>query len=77
MKLYRKIKYFYHKKNRYIDSYLQDLIARQVNFIPYDIKVLKAKKINSEAFNYFEFTYQGIDYILKDDDLQITIFESK
>lgn len=74
--IFKKLLYLYHKKNRYIDSYFQDLISEATRFIPYDIDLRIASKNGKEnVFNHFEFTYQGIDYILQDDKLELTYFE--
>lgn len=73
---FRKLKYLYHKKNRYIDSYFQDLISEATGFIPYDIKLrIISKNGKKNVFNHFEFFYQGLDYILQDNKLELTYFE--
>lgn len=76
--LLKKIKYLYQKKNRYLEAFLQDLIADSTGFNPYEIKLRVASKKDKtrNQFNYFEFSYQGIDYILKDDTLKMTYFEN-
>lgn len=58
-----KIVYLYHKKNRYLDSYIQDLIANKTTFKAHKIKLsYTEKKDNSEEFNYFLFDYNGSSY---------------
>ena len=49
------VKYTYLKKHRYLDPYLQDLIADKTNFKPYKIKLLYASKEdkNRNEFNFF------------------------
>ena len=73
MKIFKKIRYNYLKRNRYFDPYLQDLISNNTGFEPYEIKVIIASKKpeSRKDFNYFEFSYQGLNYTLKDDKLQI------
>lgn len=67
-----KLIYLYHKKNRYLQSYIQDLISKKTNFIPYKIKLcVTAKKNNSTEFNYFTFKYEGLFYELYNDNLKI------
>ena len=67
------IKYKYLKKHRYLDPYLQDLVASKTDFKPYKIKVLTAEKKNKRinAFNYFTFKYEKLAYELLDDKLKI------
>lgn len=67
------IKYKYLKKHRYLDPYLQDLVASKTDFKPYKIKVLTAEKKNKRinAFNYFTFKYEKLTYELLDDKLKI------
>ena len=67
------IKYKYLKKHRYLDPYLQDLVASKTDFKPYKIKVLTAEKKNKRinAFNYFTFKYEMLTYELLDDKLKI------
>ena len=67
------IKYKYLKKHRYLDPYLQDLVASKTDFKPYKIKVLTAEKKNKRinAFNYFIFKYEKLTYELLDDKLKI------
>ena len=66
------VKYTYLKKHRYLDPYLQDLIADKTNFKPYKIKLLYASKENKNLneFNYFKFTYEGLTYELLDKKLK-------
>ena len=73
MKIFKKIRYNYLKRNRYLDPYLQDLISNKTGFEPYEIKVIIASKEpkTKKEFNYFEFSYQGLNYTLKDEKLQI------
>lgn len=70
--IFNKIKYLYQKKNRYLQAYLQDLISTETGFPPYEIKLNKVAKIDdSEAFNFFDFNYQGLHYELKNKVLRI------
>ena len=51
-----RLKYLYHKKHRYLESYVQDLIADKTNFKPHKIKLeISSKENNSEEFNHFIF----------------------
>lgn len=34
-----KLLYIYHKKHRYLESYVQDLVADKTNFKPHKIKL--------------------------------------
>ena len=67
------IKYKYLKKQRYLDPYLQDLVASKTDFKPYKIKLLTAEKKNKHIndFNYFTFIYEKLTYELLDDKLKI------
>ncbi len=67
------IKYKYLKKNRYLDPYLQDLVASRTDFKPYKVKVLTAEKKNKRIneFNYFTFKYEGLTYELLDNKLKL------
>ena len=69
----KKIKYAYLKKHRYLDPYLQDLVAEKTNFKPYKIKLLYASKENYKVneFNFFKFTYEGLTYELLDEKLKV------
>lgn len=70
--IFRRIKYLYQKKNRYLESYLQDLISEETGFPPYEIKLNKVAKIDdSEAFNFFDFEYNGLHYQMKNKILNI------
>lgn len=70
--IFNRIKYLYQKKNRYLQAYLQDLISTETGFPPYEIKLNKVAKIDdSEAFNFFDFNYQGLHYELKNKVLKI------
>ena len=70
--IFRRIKYLYQKKNRYLESYLQDLISEETGFPPYEIKLNKVAKIDdSEAFNFFDFEYNGLHYQMKNKILEI------
>ncbi|HPJ87469.1 MAG TPA: hypothetical protein PLU55_05095 [Candidatus Pacearchaeota archaeon] len=70
--IFNRIKYLYQKKNRYLQAYLQDLISTETGFPPYEIKLNKVAKIDdSEAFNFFDFNYQGLHYELKNKVLRI------
>lgn len=73
MKIFKKIKYYYLKRNRYLEAYLQELVSNKTGFEPYEIKVNIASKEpeSRKDFNCFEFSYQGLNYTLKDDKLQI------
>ena len=66
-----RIKYNYKKKHRYLDTYLQDLVASITGFKPYKIKLEVASKENPKVneFNYFEFKYLGASYKLLDKKL--------
>lgn len=66
-----RIKYNYKKKHRYLDAYLQDLVASITGFKPYKIKLEVASKENPKVneFNYFEFKYLGASYKLLDEKL--------
>lgn len=67
-----KLIYLYHKKNRYLQSYIQDLIADKTNFEPHIIKLeISSKENNSQEFNHFIFRYNGLRYDLLDDELKI------
>ena len=67
-----KLIYLYHKKNRYLQSYLQDLIADKTYFEPHKIKLeISSKENNSQEFNHFIFSYNGLRYNLLDDKLKI------
>ena len=67
-----KLIYLYHKKNRYLQYYLQDLIADKTSFKPHKIKLeITSKENNSEEFNHFVFNYEGLRYYLLDDKLKI------
>ena len=72
--IFKKIKYYYQKRNRYLESYLQDIISEATGFEPYEIKVKTASKEpeSRKDFNCFTFYYQGMDYTLKDGKLQMT-----
>ena len=64
--------YLYHKKNRYLQSYIQDLIADKTNFEPNKIKLeISSKENNSHEFNNFIFSYNGLRYELLDEELKI------
>lgn len=64
--------YLYHKKNRYLQSYIQDLIAYKTDFEPHKIKLeISSKENNSQEFNHFIFSYNGLRYDLLDDELKI------
>ena len=67
------IKYKYLKKNRYLDPYLQDLVASRTDFKPYKVKVLTAEKKNKRIneFNYFTFKYEGLTYELLGNKLKL------
>lgn len=70
--IFNRSKYLYQKKNRYLQAYLQDLISTETGFPPYEIKLNKVAKIDdSEAFNFFDFNYQGLHYELKNKVLRI------
>ena len=67
-----KLIYLYHKKNRYLQSYIQDLIADKTDFEPHKIKLeISSKENNSQEFNHFIFSYNGLRYNLLDDKLKI------
>ena len=67
-----KLIYLYHKKHRYLESYVQDLIADKTNFKPHKIKLeISSKENNSPEFNHFIFNYEGIKYDLLDSNLKI------
>jgi hypothetical protein len=67
-----KLIYLYHKKNRYLQSYIQDLIADRTNFKPHKIKLeISSKENDSKEFNHFVFYYEGLKYDLLDDKLSI------
>lgn len=68
---FKKIKYSYLKKHRYLDPYLQDLIAEKTDFKPYKIKLLYASKENATEFNFFKFIYEGFYYELLDGKLKL------
>ncbi len=70
--MFAKLIYLYHKKNRYLQSYLQDLIADKTSFKPHKIKLeITSKENNSQEFNHFIFCYEGLKYDLLDDELKI------
>ena len=72
IKLFKKIRYLYLKKHRYLDPLIQDMIATKTGFTPYEITLYKAeKKGKAKDFNYFTFLYRGITYKLLDDKLEI------
>ena len=66
-----RIIYNYKKKNKYLGTYLQDLIASITGFKPHKIKLeVSSKKDNKvNEFNYFEFKYLGASYKLLDKKL--------
>lgn len=59
--------YLYHKKHRYLESYVQDLVVYKTQFKPYKIKL----EVSSKEFNHFIFKYDGIKYDLLEDKLSI------
>ena len=64
--------YLYHKRHRYLESYVQDLIANKTNFKPHKIKLeITSKENNSKEFNHFIFNYEGLKYDLLDNELRI------
>ena len=68
------VKYKYLKKHRYLDPYLQDLIANKTEFKPYKVKVLTAEKTDIKTkneFNLFTFKYEGLTYELLEDKLTL------
>lgn len=70
--MFFKLIYLYRKKNRYLQSYLQDLIADKTNFKPHKIKLeITSKENNSQEFNHFIFCYESLKYDLLDDKLKI------
>lgn len=70
--IFNRIKYFFQKRNNYLESYLQDLISKETGFPPYEIKLNKVAKIdNSRAFNYFDFEYNGLHYEMKNKIVKI------
>ena len=72
IKLYKKLRYLYLKKHRYLEPLVQDMIANKTGFIPYEITLYKAEKRNkAKDFNYFTFLYRGLTYKLLDDKLNI------
>ena len=67
-----KLVYLYHKRHRYLESYIQDLIAIKTNFKPHKIKLeITSKEHNSQEFNHFVFNYEGLKYDLLDNKLKI------
>lgn len=66
-----RIIYNWKRKHRYLDPYIQDLIASKTGFKPYKIKLGIASKENPKIneFNYFEFNYLGGSYKLLDEKL--------
>ena len=67
-----KLIYLYNKKNRYIKYYIQDLIDYKTDFKPNKIKLeISSKENNSQEFNHFIFSYNGLRYDLLDDELKI------
>ena len=69
-----KLVYLYHKRHRYLESYIQDLIAIKTNFKPHKIKLeISSKENNSIEFNHFIFNYDGLRYDLLDDELKIMV----
>lgn len=51
-----KLIYLYHKKHRYLESYVQDLVADKTNFKLHKIKLeMTSKEHNSKEFNHFIF----------------------
>lgn len=67
-----KLIYLYHKKNRYLQSYIQDLIADKTSFEPHKIKLeISSKENDSQEFNHFIFSYNGLRYDLLDDEIII------
>lgn len=64
--------YLYHKKHRYLESYVQDIVADKTGFKPHKIKLeLTSKENNSQEFNHFVFSYMGLRYDLFENDLKI------
>lgn len=73
MELIRRIKYNYLKKHRYLDPYVQDLIADKTNFKPFNIFFIKAWKSDNslKELNCFIFDYEGLTYELIDGKLKV------
>lgn len=72
MIIFKRLKYLYLKKHRYLEPLIQDMIATKTGFIPYEITYYKAdKQDKAKDFNYFTFLYKGTTYKLKDDKLEI------
>lgn len=70
--MFSKLVYLYHKKHRYLESYVQYLIADKTNFKPHKIKLeITSKENNSKEFNHFIFNYEGLKYDLLNDELKI------
>ena len=70
--MFSKLVYLYHKKHRYLESYVQYLIADKTNFKPHKIKLeITSKENNSEEFNHFIFNYERLRYDLLDYELRI------
>ena len=63
------IRYGFTSREKRIDTYFENIIAKATGFNARDVEVNIASKIDNE-FNYFEFTYHGKDYILKKDLLK-------
>lgn len=71
MDLYKRLKYLYLKRCRYLEPMLQDIIAEQTNFKPYKITLYRAlKQGKTREFNYFTFEYQGLTYKLFNGNLE-------
>lgn len=69
-----KLIYLYHKKHRYLESYVQDLVADKTNFKLHKIKLeMTSKEHNSKEFNHFIFNYEGLKYDLLDNKLKIIV----
>ncbi len=69
-----KIDHFLHK-DRYLDTYIQNIISEKTGFKANKIKLLTACKSNMKVkneFDTFTFKYEGLVYELYKDKLEIS-----
>ena len=69
-----KIDHFLHK-DRYLDTYRQNIISEKTGFKANKIKLLAASKSNMKVkneFDTFTFKYEGLVYELYKDKLEIS-----
>ena len=67
------IRYGFTPRNKRLDTLFENIVARKTGFKARDIEVDVAKKIDinkHNEFDYFEFTYHKVQYILEKDVLK-------